>query len=85
MKKEVLFLVIFALLGVAFGCSVYFNSKDEAGLLGLLGFDLLTSIVTFVVFECLAVVCSNGKKYEFGNVIAGVLASLSAVGICYIV
>lgn len=85
MKKEVLFLVIFALLGVAFGCGVYFNSKDEAShALTFFVYDALASALTFLAFEGIATVCTNGKKFAIVNVATGVITSLLAVGLCLI-
>ena len=85
MKKEVLFLLAFAVLGVAFGVGVFFNSKNEASALMLLVYDWLASIITFTAFEGIATVCTKGKKYSFANVGLGVVASLLAVGLCFIV
>lgn len=85
MKKEVLFLLAFAVLGVAFGVGVFFNSKNEAGAFMLLVYDWLASIITFTAFEGIATVCTKGKKFAIVNVVAGVITSLLAVGLCLIV
>lgn len=86
MRKEVLFLVAFALLGIAFGIGVYFNCKAEAShALTFFVYDALASVVTFLSFEGIATVCTDGKKFAIVNVVAGVITSLLAVGLCLIV
>lgn len=85
MKKEVLFLLAFAVLGVAFGVGVFFNSKNEASALMLLVYDWLASIITFTAFEGIATVCAKGKKFAIVNVVVGVITSLLTVGLCLIV
>lgn len=86
MKKEVLFLVAFALLGIAFGIGVYFNCKAEAShALTFFVYDALASVVTFLTFEGIATVCTDGKRFSLADVATGVVASLIAIGVCLIV
>lgn len=86
MKKEVLFSVVSALLGIALGLGVYFNSKAEASCaLTVLVFDALASVMTFMAFEGIATVCTDGKRFSLADVAAGVVASLITVGLCLIV
>lgn len=85
MKKELLFIMSFALIGMAFGIGVYFNSKDEGGALTMLAYDLLVSVLMFSFFEGIATVCTDRKKFALIDIVAGVVASLTTVGVCLIV
>lgn len=85
MKKEVLFLLAFALLGVAFGFGVFFNSKNEAGVWTMIVYDWLASFITFGALEGIATVCTSNKKFSVINVVVAVITSLLAVGLCLVV
>lgn len=85
MKKELLFIIAFAIIGMALGIGVYFNSKDEGGAFTMLAYDLLVSVLMFSFFEGIATVCTDRKKFAVADIVAGVVSSLIAVGVCLIV
>lgn len=79
MKKDLIFKLIVAVLGIAIGVGCYFNYRAEASVAGIAGMALVTSIFTYAFIEAARIVIVETKfnwRYPVAGIGISVLASL---------
>ena len=79
MKKDLIFKLIVAMLGIAIGVGCYFNYRAESNVAGIIGMSIVTSIFTQGFVEAARIVVAEAKfnwRYPVAGIGISVLASL---------
>lgn len=83
MKKDLIFKLIVAMLGIAIGVGCYFNYRAEANVAGIAGMALVTSIFTQGFVEAARMVVAE-EKFDWRYPVAGVGVAVLAALVCAI-
>lgn len=83
MKKDLIFKLIVAVLGIAIGTGCYFNYRAEASVAGIAGMALVTSIFVQGFIEAARMVIAEAK-FDWRYPVAGVGVAVLAALVCAI-
>ena len=83
MKKDLIFKLIVAVLGIAIGVGCYFNYRAEANVADIIGMSIVTSIFTQGFVEAARMVIAEAK-FDWRYPVAGVGVAVLAALVCAI-